>query len=265
MLWSKLCSRLIMDYSCNHRRFGTRCCTNRVQCELNYIVNITLTVLEQIYEDYVTERINGNISLWAKVTKVGNRMFMSGNKATTIKLQDKTVDLKETKDLYGRLMILAKSTRDIDQKGAIGNHEFTLTPRSLFSPDGSMLRCTDKSKLIRLLELLGNEAELEQGRLPSEETGCVYEGPLAEDAMHILPTESRDVGRGIAVVDGMVIVHKMQSTAIGTVVDLSHCFNDLLLSMTREYDEIILVFDTYNDVSLKYATREARLQGQSTV
>ena len=63
----------------------------------------------------------------------------------------------------------------------------------------------------------------------------------------------------------MVILHKMQSTAIGTVVDLSHCFNDLLLSMTREYDEIILVIDTYKDVSLKYATREARLQGQSPV
>ena len=62
---------------------------------------------QKIYEDYVTERINGNICLWAKVTKVGNTMFMSGNKATTIKLRDKTVDLKETKDLYGRLMILA--------------------------------------------------------------------------------------------------------------------------------------------------------------
>ena len=60
-----------------------------------------------------------------------------------------------------------RKIRDIDQKGAIGNHEFTLTPRSLFSPDGSMLRCTDNAKLIRLLELLGNEAELEQGRLPS--------------------------------------------------------------------------------------------------
>ena len=35
--------------------------------------------------------------------------------------------------------------------------------------------------------------------------------------------------------------------------------------MTREYGEIIFVFDTYKDVSLKYATREARLQGQSPV
>ena len=89
-----------------------------------------------MYEDYVTERINGNISLSAKLTKVGNTMFMSGNKITTIKLRDNTVYIKDTNDLYGRLMIFAKSTRDIDQKGAIGNHEFTLTPRSCVPPMG---------------------------------------------------------------------------------------------------------------------------------
>ena len=60
---------------------------------------------QKMYEDYATERINWNISLWAKVTKVGNTMFMSGNKTTTIKLRDKTVYLRDTKDLYGRLII----------------------------------------------------------------------------------------------------------------------------------------------------------------
>ena len=95
-------------------------------------------------------------------------------------------------------MILAKSTRDIDQKGAIGNHEFTLTPRSLFSTHWSMLRCTDKSQLIRLLEMLGKEAKLDQGRLPSEETGCVYKCSMDENAAtHVLPTESLDVDRGM--------------------------------------------------------------------
>ena len=66
-----------------------------------------------------------------------------------------------------------------------------------------MLRCTDKSKLIRLLEMLGKEAELKQVRLPSEET-CMHGGPMDEGATHVLPTESRDVERGIAVVDDMV-------------------------------------------------------------
>lgn len=61
-------------------------------------------------------------------------MFMSGNKKSTVKIRDNTVDLKETKDLYGRLMILAKSNRQINQKHAIGNYEFTLTPRALFAP-----------------------------------------------------------------------------------------------------------------------------------
>ena len=37
-----------MDYSCNHRRFCTRCCTNIVKCELNCVVNISLTVLDHI-------------------------------------------------------------------------------------------------------------------------------------------------------------------------------------------------------------------------
>ena len=88
---------------------------------------------------------------------------------------------------------------------------------------------------------------------------------MDEDATHVLPTESRDVEKGIAIVDGMDVLHKMQSTALGTVVDLSHGFNDLLVSMSWEYDATILVFDTYNYVSLTYATREARLQGQRPV
>ena len=67
-------------------------------------------------------------------------------------------------------------------------------------------------------------------------------------------------------VDDIVILHKMKSNALQTVVDVSHSFNKLLLSMTMEYDEIMLVFDTYcKDVSLKYATREARLQSQRPV
>ena len=116
---------------------------------------------QKMYEDYVTVRTNGNISIWAKVTRVGYKIFMSGNKTTPIKLRDKTVDLKETKDLYGRLMSLAKS--DIKKVPL----EIMNLPLLIVSPDGSMLPCTDNAKLIRLLELLGNEAEIEQGHLPS--------------------------------------------------------------------------------------------------
>jgi len=56
-------------------------------------------------------------------------MYMSGNKKHTVKVPDKTVDLKETKDFYGHLMVFARSNRDIDQKQAVSTYKFTLTPR----------------------------------------------------------------------------------------------------------------------------------------
>ena len=96
---------------------------------------------QKLYEDYVAERINGDVSLWAPVKKQNNTMFLSGNKTQTVKIRDKLVDLKETKDLYGHLMVLAKSNRDIDQN-AIGDYEFTLTARALFAPDGPIISCT---------------------------------------------------------------------------------------------------------------------------
>ena len=35
--------------------------------------------------------------------------------------------------------------------------------------------------------MLGKEAELEQGRLPSEVNGCVHEGPMDEDTTYVQP------------------------------------------------------------------------------
>ena len=74
------------------------------------ILNIDNTG-QQLYEDYVSERINGNVSLWAPVKKEKNLMYISGNKSSAIKVRDNSVELKETKDLFGRLMALVRSKR----------------------------------------------------------------------------------------------------------------------------------------------------------
>ncbi len=55
-------------------------------------------------------------------------MYLSGNKTHSVKIRDNTVDLNETKDLYGQQEVLARSLWPEDEKQAIGNHEFTLTP-----------------------------------------------------------------------------------------------------------------------------------------
>ena len=61
-------------------------------------------------------------------------MYMSGSRKQTVNIRDQIVGMKETKHLYCLLMVLTKSNRDIDQKNALGNYEFTLTPRALFAP-----------------------------------------------------------------------------------------------------------------------------------
>ena len=107
---------------------------------------------QKLYEDYVVERVNGDVSLWAPVNKQNNKM--SGKKTHKVKIRDKIVDLKETKNLYGRLTVLDRSNRDIDKKRAVGTYEFTLTQRALFSTNGLVLPCNEKPTLIHVLEKL---------------------------------------------------------------------------------------------------------------
>ena len=112
-------------------------------------------------------------------------MYMSGNKKQT----GKRLHLKETKDLYERLMVLARSNRR-DQKQAVVTYEFTLTPWSLFAPDGSVLLCSDK--LIHALEKMvtTDTDHADQQEQPDESTHST-----TSDANHCK----------IAVVDGMVM------------------------------------------------------------
>ena len=217
------------------------------------ILNIDDAV-QKLYEDYVAERINGDVSLLAPVKKQNNKMYMSGNKTHKFKIRDKIVDLKETKDLYGRLMVLARSNRYIDQKQAVGTCQYTRTPRVLFSPNGSVLPCKDKSKLIHVLEKLTTRETTEADQQSDED-------PIETDA------DPPDHRRKIAVVDGMVLVQKM-TTKPATVVavkDLSVCFNDRLMNLTRSFDEVILVFDTYKTDSRKSTTRQKRRKGKDPV
>ena len=94
-------------------------------------------------------------------------------------------------NLYGRVMVLTRSNRDIDQKDAAGNYESTLTPRALFSPDVSMLQCTDKSNLAHNLEKLNSDEQTET--------------PAADE--HV------STSSGNAKIAGMVLVQKMTVSA----------------------------------------------------
>src|SRR6218665_1436614 len=80
--------------------------------------------------------------------------------------------------------------------------------------------------------------------------------------MLICPCTQDVPSRKMALVGGMVLLQQMtkRPATIVTVKDLSECFNDRLMPLTQDYDEIILVFHTYRDRSLKSATRNKRRQ-----
>ena len=185
---------------------------------------------QELYETHVNERINGDVNLWAPMKKEKNLMFISGNKEKSVSTRDQTVDLKETKDLYGHLIVLAWSNRDVDQKKAIGTYEFTLTPRAFFAPDGSLLPCNDKSKLINCPQTL-------------------VESTQAEEPNAVCPPPSTK----IAIVDAMVVVNKLTTkpATVKTVKDLGKYIKDRIMSLTSGYDEVFVVFDTYKDGSVK--------------
>ena len=145
---------------------------------------------------------------------------MSGNKTHKVKIRDKIVDLKETKH---------RSNRVIDQKQAVGTYEFTMTPRALVSPNGSVLPCNDKSKFINVLHTLTTRETTEADQQSAEH-------PIETDA------DPPDHRRKIAKVDGMVLIQKMTTkpATVVTVKDISVCFNDRLMNLTRSYAEVIL-------------------------
>ena len=141
-------------------------------------------------------------------------MYMSGSKKQT---KDPWLDSwpKRDQNLYGRPTILTRSNRDIDQKNAVVNYEFTLTPRALFAPDGSMLPRTDKCT----------------GNIINVCRDCWWNSSFPEDD---------------------------NEKTLSTVKDLGQGLNDRLTSLTAEFSEVILVFDTYmyKPDSLKNRTRE---------
>ena len=144
-------------------------------------------------------------------------------------------------------MVLARSNRVIDLKNAGGNYEFIRTPRALFAPDGFILPCTDKSKLIHYLEKLGKNNEIhENAQAP------VYEEHVDEAETSSAPTKSPK----IAIVDVMVLVQQLANKT-GTISTVKY-FNDRFLVLTADFNEAILVFDTYKAKSLKQKTREKR-------
>jgi hypothetical protein len=144
-----------------------------------------------------------------------------------------TVELREDRNLFARMLLVCKSRPQIDIKEAVGTCEFTVVPRSMFAVDGSMMHCSLKSALMHILEKLhAHAAELTTHVpiVPNQElTTHVHIVPNQELTIHvsIVPNEelTTQVSMKVSIIDGMAEVQSLDKPEwIKNCSDLSDHF-----------------------------------------
>ena len=130
------------------------------------------------------------------------------------------------------MCVVAKSRPEIDLKEAIGQYEFKLVPRSMFSADGGMLHCPSKSVLMNILDKLNSTP-------PADNTVSQNSSGLQQ-----LPVQKK-----VCIIDGMAEVQALDKPCtIRYCTDLADHFVVHLFNEYSEHDELRLIFDRYNTV-----------------
>ena len=80
------------------------------------------------------------------------KTFGIQGKSIKTKIGEKLVKLKEERTLLSRFLITAKKRPELDLEGSIGNYEFAVVPKSIFTPDGQPLYSFDKAKVLHAIE-----------------------------------------------------------------------------------------------------------------
>ena len=117
-------------------------------------VDIQRETLEQKgsgkFDDFVESRLKTrSTNVWEPMKKLSLKTtWKSSLKETKLKVGDKTVELKEDRGLFARMLIVANSRPEISLEDTIGKYELSVVPRALFAADGSMHHCSEKSQLM---------------------------------------------------------------------------------------------------------------------
>ena len=140
-----------------------------------------------------------------------------------------------------RLLVASRTRADIGLPKYLGMYEFIVVPPSLFAPDGTFYKTSDKADLAAELRKLQNND-------PSNE---------------VFNTDSRK----IIIIDGMAFVNAIdiQKFRIKNCSYFAKYFLNIIKTETKLYNEARIIFDRYDQKSLKAITRANRTAGLSAV
>ena len=107
---------------------------------------------ERALSQFVQDRLNGEKNMWNKMPQIKCKTWSDGCKKVKLKTRSEEITLKASNSLFMHLLIIAKSSRELDLEEVIGNYEFSDINSTLMKADGSLHPCLDKSKLIHILK-----------------------------------------------------------------------------------------------------------------
>ena len=137
-----------------------------------------------------------------------------------------------------RLIVAARSRPEIYINKYFGGYEFSVVPRSLFHDDGKLVSTKDKYVILQELEHLNLEINL---------------------------TTLIEESESVIIFDGMAVINRnriqKQKGITKTGRDFADVFSKIILKKSLGFPEVRVLFDRYDELSLKSKAREDRSFG----
>ena len=132
---------------------------------------------------------------------------------------------------------MCRTRHDIDLPSYLGDYEFSVVPRSLFTPDGQLYKSTGESVILNEMENLTNQAQdvlFHTSSVPNEKNNVI-------------------------IFESMAIVNSISnenSMHIKTCEDFANVFTNQIIDESQRFSEIRLIFDFHLHTSLKSKNKE---------
>ena len=193
----------------------------------------------KLYEKFIEERIVGSKTIWDTINKRELPTLANNKKVVTVKIRNQLINIKAARKLMSRFTVAAKSRPDVDLPAYLGKYEFSAVPRSIFIEEGDLIRSKDKSKIT------------------SEMSECLPIKNIVE--------ESADSDYKVIVFDGMAVVNKIdiKKMKLKSCCEFASAFVQKVEKEAQRFDEVRVIFDRYNEGSLKSGTRTGRTGGET--
>ena len=180
--------------------------------------------------------------------------WKDGVKTIRLKSATEVVSLKATNSLFVRLMLIAKSSRDLDLEDIVCKHEFSHFNATFMKRDGSLLPSSNKSQLAHELERMAADTSVDGNSITSTSSESTLDRDISSERLHCI------------IIDGMAIVHELSihKDQIKKCHDLATYFIQAVNNKYVGYCEAYILFDNYSTNSLKDHTRHLRTAGRTS-